>query len=407
MAQAALTHGSELGEAQHDRRLIALLEEALTVLPPGSTPLRARALARLAAALQPSAEPTHPIAMAREALAMARQHAEPELLRDVLLSTCSALAGFAHPAERKPLDEEHVALAQRSFDLVQAYRGSLRIIFDCLEIGDIAEADRHIAAVAAQSKRLRQAQYQWKVPQLGAMRAIMAGQFAQAKELQQTATELAPQAQAFTQLSLGLHGWCRQRIAEQPSEALASVTRIRAEVARLPQFFQSATAVMAANTYAQLGDRSKTRAALDLFITQPGHTNFLFNFLCLLAEPCLLLGETALAAELYPVLLPNAEYFRCDVNCIVVDSPVSQPLGVLAMTMGRMDEAVCHLEDALLRSEASGMVSCLARLRYYLAQALLRRSAPGDGARAATLLAAARALATRLNQRALVPLLDS
>lgn len=407
LAQAALTHGSELGEAQHDHRLIALLEEALEALPPGSAPLRARAMARLAAALQPSADPTHPVAMAREALAMARQHADPDLLRDVLLSTCAALAGFAHPAERKLLDEEHVALAQQSFDRVQAYRGYLRLIFDCLETGDVAEADRHTAAVAALAKRLRQAQYQWKVPLLGAMRAIMVGQFAQAKELHQTATELAPKAQAFTQLTLMLHSWCRQRIAEQPLEALASATQIRANVARLPQFFQSAGAVMAANTYAQLGDRSQTRAALNLFISQPRHTNFLFNFLCLLAEPCLLLGETALAADLYPVLLPNAQYFRCDVNCMLVDPPVSQPLGLLAMTMGRMDDAVCHLEDALARSEASGLVSCLARLRYHLAQALRHRGAAGDVARAASLLAAAHALATGLNQRALLPLLEA
>lgn len=73
LAQAALTYGSEFGMAQHDRRLIALLEEALAVLPPDGAPLRARVMARLAAALQPSSEPNHPMAMAREALAMARR----------------------------------------------------------------------------------------------------------------------------------------------------------------------------------------------------------------------------------------------------------------------------------------------------------------------------------------------
>jgi hypothetical protein len=34
------------------------------------------------------------------------------------------------------------------------------------------------------------------------------------------------------------------------------------------------------------------------------------------------------------------------------------------MTLGRFDDAVRHLEDALLRSESIGLHSCLARLRY-------------------------------------------
>jgi hypothetical protein len=55
-ARAALTYGGVFVFGVVDPVLVGMLEDSLEVLPPGDSPLRARLLARLAAALQPSPE---------------------------------------------------------------------------------------------------------------------------------------------------------------------------------------------------------------------------------------------------------------------------------------------------------------------------------------------------------------
>jgi non-specific serine/threonine protein kinase len=73
--------------------------------------------------------------------------------------------------------------------------------------------------------------------------------------------------------------------------------------------------------------------------------------------------------------------------------PATYGLGVLARTMGRLDEGARHFEDAIAATRAAGARPYLARALYEYAVLLRRRDGAGDAACALALLAEARGLA--------------
>jgi hypothetical protein len=77
------------------------------------------------------------------------------------------------------------------------------------------------------------------------------------------------------------------------------------------------------------------------------------------------------------------------------------------MHLIRHDDAIRHLAEAEASVVRTGMRGHLARLRYELGRALLLRGRPEDPARAAMLLADARAIAVELGQVGLLPLIDA
>ena len=90
-ARAALTYGGVFRFGVVDPVLVGMLEESLELLPPGDSALRARLMARLAAALQPSPTSAEPVALAREAIAIARRLGDAAALLDTLYAAVSAL----------------------------------------------------------------------------------------------------------------------------------------------------------------------------------------------------------------------------------------------------------------------------------------------------------------------------
>jgi DNA-binding CsgD family transcriptional regulator len=80
--------------------------------------------------------------------------------------------------------------------------------------------------------------------------------------------------------------------------------------------------------------------------------------------------------------------------------PVAYFLGLIEDMVGRLDEAVTHLEGAAALAGAGDMGPSLARARLSLATTLERRSAPGDRDRARSLANVAAVDAARLGMRA-------
>lgn len=105
-----------------------------------------------------------------------------------------------------------------------------------------------------------------------------------------------------------------------------------------------------------------------------------------------------MAEAMYESLFPHADRFFCWLVAMSLEPPVSQSLGLFALTLDRYDLAIAHLEEALARSEAINLRSGLARLHYQLALALTRRGASGDHSRAERLRHQGRALALSLEQ---------
>ena len=66
------------------------------------------------------------------------------------------------------------------------------------------------------------------------------------------------------------------------------------------------------------------------------------------------------------------------------------PLGLLATTLGRWEDAERHFETALEVNERIGARSWLAHTRHDYAQMLTKRDGPGDAERARRLMSEAR-----------------
>jgi DNA-binding CsgD family transcriptional regulator len=108
-------------------------------------------------------------------------------------------------------------------------------------------------------------------------------------------------------------------------------------------------------------------------------------------------GDKATAAGVYRLLSPYADRFLCGgAGVLAVLGSVHRPLGLVAATVGRLDDAVRHLRAAAERDAAAGLPPFAAFSRFELARVLARRRRPGDRAEAAALAESAGAEAERL-----------
>ena len=136
-ASAALAYGRVFAFGIVDPVLVDMLEESLEALAPGDSALRARLLARLAAALQPSPKSDEPVAVAREAIATARRLDDRAALLDTIYTALAALMDMVDPAETLALNLEVERLALDAQDRERLLRTHLRLAICHLGMGDI------------------------------------------------------------------------------------------------------------------------------------------------------------------------------------------------------------------------------------------------------------------------------
>ena len=115
-----------------DPVMVDLLEGALAALPPGDSVWRARLLARLAGALQPSDDPAEPAAIAREAIATARRLGDRRALLETMFDDAlSALEGRRSSTRvRGALNLEVEALTLAEGDRERLLRTHARLALD-------------------------------------------------------------------------------------------------------------------------------------------------------------------------------------------------------------------------------------------------------------------------------------
>jgi hypothetical protein len=401
LARAALAHGAELRVGVVDPILLAVLEEALVGLGDAEPGLRARLMARLAAARQPASDPAGPIQLAQQALALARTVNDPEVLLATLSTAGSALGTYAPPSHRCPLARELVALALERGDLVLAQQGLARLAVDAVELCDLGEA----AVAAASHERLGAAlghpRWRWRSALLRSMVALAQGRWADAAGAQAEAAARAAEADdPAAGPALGLHrfGAFRARESGGASELQALARDEPGAVSAHPLMSPLARASM----LARLNERdAAARVVEDL---GPGLSPGLRSFplaLVTLADVTIRIGDRARAGELLPhVSALSAAGWRAmswGAVAYVWDGPLAALAGGLLATLERWHEAIPRLEEALADADASGARPAAAEVRRELALALARRGGPEDGARAAALLDEAAAEAAALD----------
>ncbi|HVR61320.1 MAG TPA: AAA family ATPase [Polyangia bacterium] len=408
LARAALTYGLVLKFAMVDPVMVDLLESALAALPPGDSPLRARLLARLAAALQPAVDIDEPVRLAREAVATARRLGDRRGLLETMFDGLSAMMDVVEPRERRALNLEVEALAIAEGDRDRLLRTHARLALDHLALGELSLADARIDAFEALAGELRASWLGWRVPLFRAARASIDGRFADAEAIEARARQEALRVgdplgeRALVLLREGI-----LRMADRHDEMRAhdAVARRQRAGLHLAPAWQSLAAAL---LYARVEDEAQARFHLGLVPAElrPPHHN-MFP-ICCLAEPAAFVGPPELARDLYGVLEPLADqYVMLGMSQMQWEGPIGRLLALLAARLGRPDEAVARFDDALERLERLGARPLLARTRYELGRTLLARAAAGDRPRARALLAGARAIAVELDMPGLVRLIDA
>ena len=190
VARAALAYGRVFLVAVVDPILVGMLEEALGAQPAGDSSMRARLLARLGAALQPTSNPEEPLVVVREAIAVARRLGDRQVLLETLHDGVSALMDVVDASERYPLNLETADLAVELGDRARLLRVRARLAIDHWRSGRWRLPTARIEAYEALATELRASTHAWRALQLRSMRALMEGRFADAERLISEAWEL-------------------------------------------------------------------------------------------------------------------------------------------------------------------------------------------------------------------------
>src|SRR6185295_1062504 len=129
LAYAGLAYGTVFLMGGVDPILVAMLDESLSGLPEADSALRARVMARLAAARQPSrpAERQRDIDLGLAAIEMARRVADRRELIGVLHAASGVLYGREAPGLRMPISREQEQLAEELGDTTRLLHAKVRL----------------------------------------------------------------------------------------------------------------------------------------------------------------------------------------------------------------------------------------------------------------------------------------
>jgi class 3 adenylate cyclase/tetratricopeptide (TPR) repeat protein len=381
--------------------LAGLLERALEALDESDSALRARVMARLAAVLAFSAPRRRRPALAYQALEMARRVGDKRTLVEVLSRSSSATLEPDNLDERRATANELARLAAEVGD--RAFEAGARrwSVVNLLELGDIDAAERELAACDRLADALHQRYPRYMAAIVRAGHAHLQGRLADFDALAHHALGLGLEGhdEMATQ-AFGAHMLYLRREQGRLGELVDAVSDL---VERYPEIPNWRCAV--AFVYAELDRRRDAQRELEAlarhdFADLPRDFTWMLS-IAVLSEVVAFLGDVRRAELLYQLLFPFAD------RCVVIDGPIcclgsaSRPLGLLATTMGRMDAAARHLEDALDMNSKIRSPLWVAHTQHDYAHTLLRRDHPGDRDKALKLLAAALATADKLGLKAL------
>ena len=360
-----------------DPPLIRLLETAAS--RERDRPLRARVLARLARELL--ADPT---AGARrrdlvdEALALARAAEDPATLAVVLDARLHALWDPAAADDRLAAASEIIDLARAGGDEAHERNAMFWRFVALMELGRVAEAESALAAFARAAQVAGDAQAGVMVTARHAMLAALRGRFEDARRLTEEVLESGLRVGLADTVPLvgTLQGMV---LIEQgtPEDATAMVDMLLDYARRQPGHLFEATA---AGVLATFGRTAEAATELQRMLPQAlgGSGPRWLGAMATLAVVAAAADDQAAAQSLYTAMAPYRGRLVVQGGATFVHAPTSHVLGLLAVVLGRVDEAVDLFSEA---AELCGQIGALPHLGHALvglADALERRSIPGD-----------------------------
>jgi hypothetical protein len=383
LARAALALGGGLAGFEvplQDEEQAGLLQKADAALPPEETALRAAVRGRLSLALAGSAPLARRVALAQDAVRLARASGDPQIESAVLAAYCDAIAGPDYVHERTEAATRMLSLAsdppeaslQRQATVLLARR---LLLVALLEQGDLSGAEEQAVAYERLARHLGIPRYGW-LPEIWlAMRALLDGDPDDALEHDAAAEAIGRRARSFNAelmaftVRLQAH-LDRGTAAEYADDVKALLARAGPD---LPAMYYAAPArfLLAA------GDAAQARAVLRHLKAGParGRPKDAEWLEChwAMADLAISLDDRAAAALLAAELVPYEKLWAVDGIGGAVFGTVAEQLGKLAAFLGRTDEAGRYLGVARDRYEQAGTPALLARVD------ALPASGPGAG----------------------------
>jgi DNA-binding winged helix-turn-helix (wHTH) protein len=398
LAEAALLFADYVLADSSEPR--ALFQEALALLGPEHESLRGRSLAALSCALWYEGQRERQLALADEALAIARRNESPADRVLALLARHHALMAPAELGERlRLLDVALREADRRNNDALRCQVLAWRAA-DLMESGDRAAAERDVAQLEEIAHATRLRRYMDHPARWRALLAMLEGRLedaegwiAESARWRQRADFQNAESYARIQGGLlmrerGLQAELARIVREAPwlDPYRTRVPTVRAAIALLeleggfPGSAQRVLAELAADGYRALDDDPDQLSTASW-----------------LAEICARLGAREAAGALYERLAPWGDRVA-GVYAITCRGSMARYLGLLAATAGRAEEAAACYEASLKANGALGAALFEAWTQWDYARLL---GARGDCARAGSLAEEARASAERLGLRRL------
>ncbi|MEM8605494.1 MAG: AAA family ATPase [Myxococcota bacterium] len=407
-ARAALEHGNALIFARVDADLVHLLEESLRMLGTEDHSIRARVMARLAAALQPSMNPAPAVALARDAIDMARRLEDKSALLDTLRNGGSAMVDLVDPAERLPLDREHAALADDLGSASEALRANVRSFMDFAQLGRLDDALRTLHACERAAESLKHPTYRWRCWALHGLRHLWEGNLDEAEAHIEQVRALGeasgdPNAQSA-------YEYQRMRLLQLRGDRQGHLAFVDVvERWWRGSAFGDATADLAAGGEHLIA--GETQLALDRFdpaairsLLQTADTSLALS----MARLCAAAEDQELAEHLLRGLSLSKEYLiTSGMVGATIDGPACWALAILNRAIGRDDDARDDYEYALLRARRTGGRPVAAWIACEYGEMLVGEGKPEDRHRAHELATSAKEMSEALQLRWLTDRADA
>ncbi|MEY4508247.1 MAG: hypothetical protein RLZZ450_369 [Pseudomonadota bacterium] len=371
---------------------VSLLREALATLPERD-PRTPSMQALLAKSLSYSNEHAQREGLARSALALTRELADPGLRAGALQACHEALTAPESLDQRVFIADELTRLSHLHADSRFMFYAATARIQNCVEHGDMAGVDAAILTLEALAQLLRDPFLRWYALSSRSMRAMVAGKLRVSEEHAREAWQLGK----LVGEDLAYHYYCVQvnaimRLQGRIEEAEVMARDIslrhpalagwRAVVATIDA--QRGRTALAAETLAQLMDQDLTTLRRD---------PYLLSALCPVAELCVRVGDGRAAKVLYDALLPYEDHHGNVSFGSATYGPISLPLAWLATRMRELEAAQRHAQHAIAAAERmpSPTFAAMGCLSY--AFALIKADTGGAREQASALLARAQSLA--------------
>ena len=383
-----------------DEGAVELLEEASEALDDDDSELRVKLLAGRSRALAFIGHYEESSVAERDAIAMARRLDDRLGLATVLMRSYWSRAQRSLDRTLAMLTEARELAEELGETDVQAEAMEWRVA-GLIALGDLRTAERELAEVHALAARVRQPFPLHVAEHYASTLALCAGKLTEAEAAARRSHEwsrLLTGRPASGIYGIQMFGIRREqgRLAE-----LAGAMRTLTGGEHSPSVWRPGFAAL----LAELGMEDEARHELEQVRRDgfdPLRSSLWVASLTYLAEASSVVGDSALAALVYPEMAPLSGGNVVVGHGVACYGAADRFLGLLATTLADFDRAVAHFERAMTINRRMGAHTWLAHTMFAYGRTLLIRRGAGDARRASELLSGAATLAEQIGMPALV-----